>query len=231
MKKSLGFILIMISVFLFTDSIYAACSQQVDVGGESLCLLSNDSKNSSQTAYVEDGVLVLNNYNGSSIKFPNTGLGNPLNGTTIKLIGDNYITSDQYGLLFYVTGIHFEGDGQLTINSKIPFVSYDLDRESFVDAENRILREINANRVSTIVIQSGASIQKDNIMDNPSVDNPVITDDSAISDDKNETEEVKNTTTENHVVMIIIALSYFVVSLIIIIVLIIKLCSIKKYKD
>lgn len=118
---------------IFNENVDAACAAQVHIGNDNLCLVDDSTdSNTNGTAYVETGILVLDNYNGKSIKF-SSGLGNGF-GQEIKVIGDNYITNEEgYGILYSISGLSFVGDGTLTIKSKIPFVARDFNDFSFVD--------------------------------------------------------------------------------------------------
>lgn len=112
----------LLGILMCSVNVNAACASGVEVSGEFVCLVEGATAgNSSGTAYPENKVLVLKNYNGSTISFT-SGIGEPFNGSTIKLVGDNYITAlDGYGILMFNTGINFIGDGTLTIKSKLPF--------------------------------------------------------------------------------------------------------------
>ena len=91
--------------------------------------------------------LILKNYNGGNITYSN-GLGGPFVPTTIKLIGDNYITAnDSYGLGVYSTGVNFIGDGTLTISSKLAIIGFDSNSQN----RNPVL----ADTVNTIKITAG----------------------------------------------------------------------------
>lgn len=140
--------LILLFVFVGTINVDAACGSGAQVGGEFVCLVTGSTQgNSNGTAYPENGVLVLKNYNGGNITYSN-GLGGPFVPTTIKLIGDNYITAnDSYGLGVYSTGVNFIGDGTLTITSKLAIIGFDSNSQN----RNPVL----ADTVNTIKITAG----------------------------------------------------------------------------
>lgn len=140
--------LILLFVFVGTINVDAACGSGAQVGGEFVCLVTGSTQgNSNGTAYPENGVLVLKNYNGGNITYSN-GLGGPFVPTTIKLIGDNYITAnDSYGLGVYSTGVNFIGDGTLTISSKLAIIGFDSNSQN----RNPVL----ADTVNTIKITAG----------------------------------------------------------------------------
>lgn len=116
--------------FVFSIDVNAACAAGVSVGEESLCMVGDGAKSSDGTAYIENSMLVLNNYNGGSIQ-QHSGLGNPVHGLKVKLIGNNYITNESgYGMLVSFRGVDFVGSGTLTIKSQMPIVAADFDRES-----------------------------------------------------------------------------------------------------
>ena len=140
--------LILLFVFVGTINVDAACGSGAQVGGEFVCLVTGSTQgNSNGTAYPENGVLVLKNYNGGNISYSN-GLGGPFVPTTIKLIGDNYITAnDSYGLGVYSTGVNFIGDGTLTITSKLAIIGFDSNSQN----RNPVL----ADTVNTIKITAG----------------------------------------------------------------------------
>ena len=111
----------LLSMLMCIGNAQAACASYAYVDGESICVIDgSSSSNKAGTVYnassSENIKIVLNNYNGGSIEFKN-GLGsNPANGVTIELIGDNYITNETgYGILSYITGLNFVGDGTLNI--------------------------------------------------------------------------------------------------------------------
>lgn len=112
----------LLGILMCSVNVNAACASGAEVSGEFVCLVEGATTgNSTGTAYPENKVLVLKNYNGGTISFT-SGIGEPFNGSTIKLVGDNYITAlDGYGILMFNTGINFIGDGTLTIKSKLPF--------------------------------------------------------------------------------------------------------------
>ena len=129
MKKIFSVIVIFMICCLVTPSrnVNAACAVSVTVDNEMICMVSGSaSKNKNGTAYEEDGDLVLNNYDGGNIFF-DSGLGNGFQPRKIKLIGENHIESDSFGIKAFQPGIIFDGDGSLTISSKIPFVIFDTD--------------------------------------------------------------------------------------------------------
>ena len=110
-------------------NVNAACGSGVTVGNEFICLVGDDTQSvANGTAYSENRILVLENYNGGRITYTN-GLGG-YGPVTIKLIGDNYITAnDSYGLAVLPKGVNFIGDGTLTITSKLPIVTFDPDKQ------------------------------------------------------------------------------------------------------
>lgn len=140
--------LILLFVFVGTINVDAACGSGAQVGGEFVCLVTGSTQgNSNGTAYPENGVLVLKNYNGGNITYSN-GLGGPFVPTTIKLIGDNYITAnDSYGLGVYSTGVNFIGNGTLTITSKLAIIGFDSNSQN----RNPVL----ADTVNTLKITAG----------------------------------------------------------------------------
>lgn len=117
--------LLLLFVFVGTVNVNAACGSGAQVGGEYVCLVSGATQgNANGTAYPENGVLVLKNYNGGKITYT-SGIGEPSGPTTIKLIGDNYITAnDSYGLGVFTKGVNFIGDGTLTITSKLAIIGF-----------------------------------------------------------------------------------------------------------
>lgn len=131
MKKYVFLVLLMLFSFAFSIDVDAVCAAGVSVGDEVLCTIGDGAKSSDGTAYIENSMLVLNNYNGGSIK-QHSGLGNPVHGLKVKLIGDNYITNESgYGMLVSLQGVYFVGDGTLIIKSQMPIVAADFDRQSF----------------------------------------------------------------------------------------------------
>lgn len=117
--------LMLLFVFVGTINVNAACGSGAQVGGEFVCLVSGATQgNADGTAYPENDVLVLKNYNGGNITY-SSGIGEPSGPTTIKLIGDNYITAnDSYGLGVFTKGVNFIGDGTLTITSKLSIIGF-----------------------------------------------------------------------------------------------------------
>ena len=115
-------IVFLLGILMCSVNVNAACASGAEVSGEFVCLVEGATAgNSSGTAYPENGVLVLKNYNGGTISFV-SGVGDTIGGSTIKLIGDNYINADNgYGILMFNSGVKFIGDGTLIIKSKLPF--------------------------------------------------------------------------------------------------------------
>lgn len=140
--------LVLLFVFVGTVNVNAACGSGAQVGGEYVCLVSGATQgNAAGTAYPENGVLVLKNYNGGKITYT-SGIGEPYGPTTIKLIGDNYITAnDSYGLGVFKNGVNFIGDGTLTITSKLAIIGLNIDKPN----QTPVL----ADTVNTIKIVAG----------------------------------------------------------------------------
>ena len=62
--------LLLLFVFVGTVNVNAACGSGAQVGGEYVCLVSGATQgNANGTAYPENGVLVLKNYNGGKITY------------------------------------------------------------------------------------------------------------------------------------------------------------------
>jgi len=207
MKKNLIIMVVFLfSLFTFVGNTEAACGAGVSLGDESLCMstgcsagpgcasvtyTSQSIKNgTAYTKQLDDGsiILVLDNYNGGSIKFY-SGLGNPFSGEEIELIGDNYITNETgYGILSFVTGLNFVGDGTLTIKSKMPFVSTDADRQAatyFLDD----------NEVTTIKITAGENGNAEIVDEIPSSNNENI--EVTPEEEKQENEVIDESTSSN----------------------------------
>ena len=221
MKKIIMFSIMLLGLLVFNNNVKAACGAGATVGGDWICLVTGATEgNSAGTAYAESSVLVLNNYNGGSIKFSSV-IGTPAK-EEIKLIGDNYITSeDGYGILSLVTGVNFVGNGTLTIKSKMPFLSYDPDRapESY---------NFDNNEVSIIKITVGET--KVNIEESKPADNDVTTE---IKDEtNNEKEEVKVEENNNLIVIaLVVSLCVSVLCLIVMIGLVAKNNKSKKVNE
>lgn len=237
MKKNLIIMVVFLfSLFAFVGNTEAACGSGVRLGDEALCLVSGcvgctytsqSIKNgTAYTKQLEDGsiILVLDNYNGPKIEYYSS-LGNPTK-SQMELIGDNYITNETgYGVLSFVTGINFIGDGTLTIKSKMPFVSTDAERQAttyFLDN----------NEVTTIKIVVGDNDNKEVVDESTEEDNQKVEeiqknesenkDDSLMPIDK---KEEKN---DLMTIALFVSSCISVLCLIIIVVLILKNNKLKK---
>lgn len=216
MKKTIFMtLLVLFSFFAFSNDVYAACAAGVTVGEERLCLVAGSTgSNAAGTASVENGVLVLKNYNGGYIRFDGA---NPFGGNTIKLVGDNYITNESgYGILSSVTGLNFVGDGTLTIKSKLPFVAADFTQQN--------VQYTYGDAVTTIKITAGevkADVVDNNVSTNDNQDTSteeVKAEDNASDDNASESDSSMDLTT----ILLIVSSVISVLCLIIVVVLLLN---------
>lgn len=122
--KKIFVLLTVFCIFLGAVEVNAACGVSAWADNEMVCLAkgTKDFKFNG-TLQSDDGTLILNNYNGGSIKF-STGIGGEEIPDVIKLVGDNFIVAeDSYGIGAYSGGVVFVGDGTLTIKSKLPIAT------------------------------------------------------------------------------------------------------------
>lgn len=173
---------VLLAFFMSSVNVNAACASGAEVSGEFVCLVDGATAgNSSGTAYPENSVLVLKNYNGGSISF-SSGIGEPFGGSTIKLIGDNYINADNgYGILMFNTGVKFIGDGTLTIKSKLPFsVSRSTANLGDTVTEIKIVSGTKLNESNSVVEENKETT------DNTTNNNSDVTEDENDNDNDND---------------------------------------------
>ena len=158
---------VLLAFFMSSVNVNAACASGAEVSGEFVCLVDGATAgNSGGTAYPENSVLVLKNYN------------EPFGGSTIKLIGDNYINADNgYGILMFNTGVKFIGDGTLTIKSKLPFsVSRSTANLGDTVTEIKIVSGTKLNESNSVVEENKETT------DNTTNNNSDVTEDENVND-------------------------------------------------
>lgn len=247
MKKIFMFSIMLLGLLIFNNSVNAACGAGVYVDGELICLVTGATGgNKAGTAYVEDSTLVLNNYNGGNIKYF-SGIGNPSK-EEIKLIGDNYITSeDSYGILSLLSEISFVGNGTLTIKSKMPFLYYDWggvpDSLFFDNNEVSIITIISGETKSNIekfnpsVNNQNSEIKQEIIEENTEKQEELNPSDNNKNNELQEEsskenteiqEEINNETKDKNDIILLVSLGFSILCLIVIIVLVIENIKLRK---
>lgn len=201
--------LILLFVFVGTVNVNAACGSGAQVGGEFVCLVSGATQgNADGTAYPENGVLVLKNYNGGNITY-SSGIGEPYGPTTIKLIGDNYITAnDSYGLGVFTNGVNFIGDGTLTITSKLSIIGFNDNTPNKTP--------VLADTVNTIKIVAGE--EKEEIKE--------VVEDTTTEEENNT--DVKNEEVNWMLILVVVSCSVSVICLLVVMTTLLRLKKDKK---
>lgn len=201
--------LILLFVFVGTVNVNAACGSGAQVGGEFVCLVSGATQgNADGTAYPENGVLVLKNYNGGNITY-SSGIGEPYGPTTIKLIGDNYITAnDSYGLGVFTNGVNFIGDGTLTITSKLSIIGFNDNTPNKTP--------VLADTVNTIKIVAGE--EKEEIKE--------VVEDTTTEEENNT--DVKNEEVHWMLILVVVSCSVSVICLLVVMTTLLRLKKDKK---